>query len=283
MRSINKKIAFGDNLSRNIFISTGLLFILIPFICVAQNQDSQPSLLFQGKINANNINIRSDSTASSRIICIANKGEPVEVVKELYEWYKIRLLKKAPSFIMKNLVALIDDKTVKVIKDNVNIRLNPDESSPILGKADKNEVINILSEKREWYRIEPINESFGWVHKKFVDKTSETTTKRKEVGLAQKMEPDRANPSTGLYIAEKKASQDENVTIQGIIKPYGKVIKRTATHKLIALDNNVFFLKGNKGGLDSLNYHKVRVTGKLIHPKGQKYTIIEIQKIEAMD
>jgi len=308
MRSISK-----------IFICTGLLFILIPFtppfltlkflfvveragfICFAQNQDPLPqestatpkhkSVLFGGEINANNINIRSDSTVGSKIICIINKGEPVEVIRESYEWYKIKLPKTAPSFIKKNLVGLIDEKTAKVIKDNVNIRLGPDESSPILGKADKNEAINILEERGEWYKIEPLNNSFGWVNKKFVNPApqeatavkpwsgankADTVNKKEEVKLAQEIKKENK-------IMDEKVSLDESVTIEGIIKPYGKVIKRIATHKLITADNNVFLLKGNKGSLDSLNYHRVRVTGKLLHPKDQKHTIIEIQKIEALD
>ena len=314
MRSISKKIAFGDNLKvrfsvvrpflkgweslpfrvrkvlytflhHKIFICTGLLFILIPFICFAQNQVPSPqelaatpkhkAVLFQGEINANNINIRSDSRVGSKIICIANNGEPVEVIKESYGWYKIRLPKTAPSFIKKNLVGLVDEKTAKVIKDNVNIRLRPDESSPILGKADKNEVINIVEEKGEWYKIEPLNNSFGWVNKKFVDK-ADTINKREEDKLAQEIKKENK-------IMDEKVSQDESVTIEGIINPYGKVIKRIATHKLITADNNVFLLKGNKGSLDSLNYHKVKVTGKLINPKDRKHTIIEIQKIEVSD
>jgi len=275
MRSITK-----------VFICAGLLFILIPFICFAQEQDSLPqeltatpehkSGLFQGEINANNIRIRSDSTVSSAIICIANNGEPVEVVKELYGWYRVRLPKTAPSFIKKNLVTVIDEKTAKVIKDNVNIRLKANESSPIVGKADKNEVINTLEEKGEWYKIEPPNNSFGWVNKKFVNKASDTINKREEVELDKKIKEENK-------IADEKASQKENATIEGTIKPYGKVIKRIATHKLVTADNNVLLLKGDKISLDSLNYHKVRVTGKLIHPKKQKHAIIEILKIEALD
>jgi uncharacterized protein YgiM (DUF1202 family) len=290
MRSISKKIAH-----HKIFICTGLLFILIPFICFAQNRIPSPkeltatpkhkAVLFQGEINANNINIRSDSRVGSKIICIANNGEPVEVIKESYGWYKIRLPKTAPSFIKKNLVGLVDEKTAKVIKDNVNIRLGPDESSPILGKADKNEVINIVEERGEWYKIEPLNNSFGWVNKKFVDK-ADTINKREEVKLAQEISA-KGGPASGWKkenkIMDEKVSQDESVTIEGIIKPYGKVIKRIATHKLITADNTVFLLKGNKGSLDSLNYHKVKVTGKLINPKDKKHTIIEIQKIEVSD
>ncbi len=264
---------------------TGLLAVLIPFMCFAQDQNSSlPELtanskhklaLFQGQINSDNINIRSDSTVSSKIICALNKGEPVEVVRESYEWYKIILPKTAPSFIKKDLVALIDEKTAKITKDNVNIRLDPSESSPILGIASKNEVISIQEDRGGWYKIEPRNNSFGWVNKKFVDKVG-TINRREEIKLVQEIKKEN-------IIVGEKAPLDESIIIEGMIKPYGKVIKRIATHKLLSPDNNVFLLKGNKASLDSLNYHKVKVTGKLAHPQNQKYTIIEILKIEAID
>ncbi len=271
-----------------IFKFTGLLFILIPLICFAQDRSCLPQKFtphsrplsgsFLGEINANNIYVRSDSTVSSKIICTVNDGQPVAVVKELYEWYKIRLPKIAPSFIKKDLVILIDNKTAKAIKDSVNIRLNPDDSSPILGKLGKNEVIVIVENMGEWYKIEPINESFGWVNKKFVNLAPlrATANKKEEVKLVQKVEKENK-------ITDEKTYLQENVTIEGIIKPYGKVFKRIATHKLITLDNNVFLLKGNKASLDSLNYQKERITGKSTHPKNQKYTVMEIEKIEAMD
>jgi len=298
-----KPLKEGSNtfLSHKICICTGLLFILIPLICSAQqNEKSLPQelkvnpihkpVLFQGRINAHNINVRSDSTVNSKIICAVNKGEPVEVVRESYEWYKIILPKAAPSFIKKDLVALIDEKTAKVLKDNVNIRLQPNESSAILGKAGKNEVINIAEDNGEWYKIEPLNNSFGWVNKKFVDKADTINPVRDTISFSRlPLVSKGVNKTEEVKLVQEnkivgeKVSLDESITIEGIIKPYGKVIKRIATHKLIAADNKVFLLKGNKESLDSLNYHKVKVTGKLIHPKNQKGTIIEILKIEALD
>lgn len=146
-----------------------LLFIFINIFNNCYAQDSSP---FQGEINTDNINIRSDATVSSEIICKAHRAEPIEVITELYGWYKIRLPKNAPSFIKKSLVSSIENKTAKVLKDNVNIRLYPSESSPILGIVNNGEPINILEDKGEWYRIEPVNSSFGWVNKKFVNKSA---------------------------------------------------------------------------------------------------------------
>jgi SH3-like domain-containing protein len=223
--------------------------------------------------------VRSDATVTSKVICTIGKDELVEVVKESYEWYQIKLPESAPSFIKKTLVTPIDEKTAKVNGDNVNIRLSPSESAPILGKAGMNEIISILDDKGGWYEIEPITNSFGWVHKKFVNKVADTADNNEAAKMTE-----AAKEKARVADLKPPQVEGENIVVEGIIRPYGKVIKRLATHKIIAKDNKVFLLKGNKENLDSLNYRKVRITGKLIHPDDRKKTtLIEIQKIEDMD
>lgn len=228
---------------------------------------------FTGEVNADNINIRTDSTVASEEICGIDKGRQVEVVSELYDWYKIRLPKNAPSYIKNNFVSISEDKpadsidkfknidieggrNAKVSADRVNIRLSPGESSAILGRAAKDEAITILQEKGDWYKIEPIHNSFGWINKKFVNKAA---------------------------VVKKQVLPSENVTIEGTIKPYGIFIKLTATHKLITSDNNIFLLKGDKKSLDAFNRHKAKVTGKLISPDNGKLPMIEVEKIEGLE
>jgi uncharacterized protein YgiM (DUF1202 family) len=136
-----------------------------------------------GEVNANNINVRCDSTPNSEVIYTLNKGVRVEVVREFFEWYKIRLLKTAPSYIKKRFVACLDEtaqpvcRNARVINDRVNVRLKPSESSAILGKADKTDPVVILEQEKGWYKIEPIAKSFGWINKKFVNKLAETEEK----------------------------------------------------------------------------------------------------------
>lgn len=244
---------------------------------------AQETMPFTGEVNAENINIRADSTVNSRVICRASKGERLEVTSALYGWYKIRLPKHAPSFIKKNLTAGIEDRpansfdklkasgtdlnrNAKVIKERVNIRLSPNESSPILGKADKNEIITILGESGEWYKIEPINNSFGWINSKFISKAP---------AVVKRDDP--------LPQATAPPEPQNSIVAEGMIKPYGIVIKRVATHKLITDDKKIFLLKGDKKSLDALNHHKVKVIGKFIEPNNQKYPVIEIEKMEELD
>lgn len=238
---------------RRILIFTIQLFIILESLIFCYAQDPGVTLRL-ATVNTDNINVRFDSNINSQIICNVHKGEGVQIVSEKYDWYKIKLPKTAALFVKKTLVEPIDEKTAKGLKDNINIRLAPNESSPILGKINKNEFINILQDSGEWYKIEPTVNSFGWIHKKFVD-----------------------------IDKEESKPKDDFVVIEGIIQPYGKVIKRIATHKLITKDDNIFLLKGTPGNLNVIIYHKVKITGKSISSPKEKYPVIKIIKIEVLD
>lgn len=251
-------------------IISAIFIIPVLYAGVAIAQDFQK---FNGEIISDNINVRIDSTVGSDIICVLKKHDIVEVAEELYDWYKIRLPKNAPSFVKKSLFecmpfqpphpsnAPIPAKSenacvsARAIKDKINVRLKPNENSQILGKVKSDEIVNVLSDSNGWLQIEPIRDSFGFVNNRFVKKISSTTPVPEQ--LAQ-----------GLVI------------VTGTVQPYGKIFARKATHKLISEDKT-YLLKGNKQSLDSINYQKVKVTGKINDPK-QKYPIIEIVSIESV-
>jgi uncharacterized protein YgiM (DUF1202 family) len=254
--------------------------------------------VFTGQINASGINVRVDATVGAEVICTLAKGELVEIVWEAYDWYKIRLPVEAPAYIKKNLLecnyvnadfaSLPDNKclSAKVIKDKVNIRLKPTESAWILGKVDKATVVNIVAEEEGWYKIQPVYQSYGWVNKKFVNK--DVSVLKKQDASVKVINP---------------VKPGEQLIVEGKVSPYGIVLWRKATHKLITLENKIYLLRGDRKSLDSLNYHKVKITGKLISlatspvgsgaprrgtsngasPAGSKYPIIQIDIIEALN
>lgn len=251
---------------------TYVILFLVYFIFVSAAFSA--TFLFYGRINAEGINLRVDATVGSAVICTLSKGQSVEVVSQSNDWYKIRLPKVAPSYVKANLVECINRDSVsgpgkclnaKVIKDRVNIRLGPSESTWILGKVDKLTVVNILGQDGSWYKIMPVYQSFGWVNKKFISKEP-VLPKKEEVTVT----------------VVKDAKPIDQLVVEGVVSPYGIVLWRKATHKLITSENKIYFLKGNRKGLDSLNYHKVKVTGKLITPASSKHPIIEIDIIEVL-
>lgn len=241
---------------------------LILFLCVAQYFTLCFAFdTFLGRISGNNINVRSDSNVTSQIICNVSKDENVEVFSEKYDWYKIKLPKAASAYVKNDLVESIDARTVKAVKDNINVRLAPSESSAVVGRIGKNEIIAVREEKEGWYKIEPPDNCFGWVNKKFVERV---------IGVNKPLRKHEEPLSLGK-------SEDSNIILEGIVQPYGKVINRIATHKLITKSYDVFLLKGNPGNLNTFTYHKVKIIGKAVDSPKQKYPVIEIIKMEALD
>jgi len=242
--------------------------ILAATFSLAYAEEKTP---FLGEVNTDSINLRSDATTTAAVIATLNKGEQLDVVAEFYEWYKVRLPKKAPVYIKKSLVLCINYAaeavvteaapkqqclSAKVLKDRVNIRSKPSESGSILGIADKNEVVNITADAGSWYKIEPIQNSFGWIHKKFVVKAV--------------ISPPEKNP-------------EGDIILTGTVQPYGIVFLRPATHKLITAENEIFLLKGNRSSLNALNHQKVKVTGKVRSSLKGQYPVVEVKAIEVVN
>jgi len=252
-----------------------IITVLLPLFTSLPFAAAEESFPFKAEVNNNNINIRSDATVNSEVICSVNKGVYLYVLKESYGWYKVRLPKNAPSFINKNLVSPLEPKPNKVTKENINIRLRPNQSSPIIGKADKDEIITIFSEEGQWYKIEPVENSYGWINKKFVNEAPIDKTVN-QPNIVTPSKKNNKETQEGLAI-------DNLITVQGIIKPQGAFFKTITTHKLISQENKIFFIKADKKYLDNFNHRKVKVSGILTYPIKQKYPVIEIEKVEALN
>ena len=264
------------------------IILAVLSVLSASRMLAESTLPFRGEVNSSKINLRQDSTVSAPIICTLNKGTRVEVVLESYDWYKIKLPKSAPSFVRSDLAECINSESedfpvtahdacnrAKILKDNVNVRLAPSESAYIVGRVNKDDVVNILKATQGWYKIEPVPNSFGWVHKRFISKATEE--QKIEIVKIQEIKEEVHQKAPAA-----ETVKSGSVSLTGIIRPYGKIFKRKATHKLITADNRVFLLKGDKKILDALNYRKVKVSGNIIDSQS-KYPILEYNILETVN
>ncbi|MFZ2385269.1 MAG: SH3 domain-containing protein [Candidatus Omnitrophota bacterium] len=265
---------------------------------------------FTGEVAADGINLRADSTTTAEIICRLEKGAVVEVLSGLYGWYKVCLPDTAPSYIRADMVSPVEEVTanftpqepaaprfnaLKVERDRVNIRLRPDEASPIIGRVSRNEILNFTGSQNNWYRIKPIAGSYGWVHSSFIRKVQAKALPAAPLNAQSaygKAEVDTSRPVPLEKITRSDILFPKSGTTlvsgipcvcEGIIKPYGMVFKRPATHKLITSENKVYLLKGDRQSLNALVNRKAKVTGKTAEPVSGGRPVIEILKIEAVD
>ena len=226
---------------------------------------------FTGRVNADQVNIRSDSTINAAVVCKVNKGERVDVLSQAYDWYKIRLPNNAPVFIKKELVEAGDNKTGKVLRDNVNLRLSPELSAPILGKVNKDTEIAILEDAGEWYKIKPLQNTFGWIYVTFVNKVDEAKIKSDQ----------KAKEAQEAKDKEAAILTTQEITVEGTLR--AKTFTRIATHKLITSENKLYLINGNTQELSSFCQRKVKITGKIHQPANQDNPLVTVEKIEALD
>jgi SH3-like domain-containing protein len=261
---------------------------------------------FTGEIISDTINIRSDSTAGAESLHKAGAGERVEVVGESYDWYRIRLPRTVVCFIKKEFVKTDGERSGVVTAENVNIRFFPSEAALILGRADKDEPVVILGESDGWYKIEPVRNSYGWVHKKFVRKAppgepvpapaaadvqppaAADTPAPADIQIGAVIpeipkEPVAVPRETSQEASGETAQTEDTVVLVGLVKSYGHVINRPATHKLITKDKQTYLLKYSPPALDALALHTVRVTGKPVSFPNTKFPGIEVEQIELLD
>jgi uncharacterized protein YgiM (DUF1202 family) len=243
-----------------------VVFLGVSFCC---STVSAQETKFQYEVNADGIHIRCDSTVSSAVVCALKKGDVLDVVSESYGWYKVRLPALAPAFISKSMVAAGNNQTATVVRDNVNIRLGPGTSLPVVGKVKKDQVVVITSDQGDWYGIQPPPTAYGWINKKFVSKT---------ITFAQPPQPP-APPQAQAT----SSPQPEILQLEGVIKPYGFFFKGPIAHKLQTGDNRVFLLQGDKKVLDSLNNRKVKLTGVIDQAEKQKYPVLQIRGAEEIE
>jgi len=123
---------------------------------------------FLAESTGDHVNVRAGQSANFEKLCQLSKGEEVVIFDKEYSWYKIQLPPSAKSFVSKDYVQFLGLNAGGVTATDVNIRAGAGIHHTILGKLAKGEQIYIQEEFEEWYRIEPVAESFGWVSQRFL-------------------------------------------------------------------------------------------------------------------
>ena len=252
------------------FITAFFLFLSVTIVFADEK------FPFLAEVSAPSVNIRAGQHLNFEKICRLNKGTEVMVVGRSYSWYKIKLPAEAKSFISQNYIQPINAQTGSVTANRVNVRAGPDPNTTALGQVKKGTTVKILEKLPGWYRIEPVDETYGWVSDQYLKFKSNTIPAVLAHQIAAAPTPPAALPSVppAAPVAEIK----ENVVTQKVQIPSaanpifvsGKIavlqdpkVSGEIHHKLTIGNQTAYYLEGGKKVMDEFLSYQVMVEGRL--------------------
>ena len=117
--------------------------------------------------------VRTDSTLFSEEVGHIPKNTILEIIKEKYGWFKVKLPENFFAFVYADYIEEIGQKKGKCKANHLNIRAKPALKSPIIGRLKKDDKIKIVKREGNWYKINAYPYSWGWVYKDSIEIVSE--------------------------------------------------------------------------------------------------------------
>ena len=264
--------------SRIIFLSV-LLFLFLQAIgllgTMVFSQEHLPPYLAES--TGDHVNVRAGQSANFERLCQLAKGEEVVVLGKEYSWYKIQLPSSAKSFVNKNYVQFLGLNAGGITAADVNIRAGAGIHHTVLGQLAKGVQIYIQEEFEEWYRIEPIAESYGWVSQDFLVFKSNDISGHQIVSLLPRLRVEEVVQGEVLegelaaedqdYLQENPFEEPEEVQPKGVIsvvgtvKPYEKEGDDSIYYKIVADGEPVCYIQGVNHMLGRFVDQQVSVDG----------------------
>lgn len=154
---------------------------------------STPTILFNGEVNTNNLNVRTGPSTSFTSLGKLNKGTKVDVYSEENGWYKIKYgngygyvsksyvnkvttgTPTTPSTPPTNNTVTVLNTGVVINTDSLNVRSGYGTSYSKLGSLSRNAKVEIVESKDGWYKIK-YGKGYGYVSGAYIKVNSTTTT-----------------------------------------------------------------------------------------------------------
>ena len=307
---------------------TFCLFISIFFVCsFAQAQNlgsnsilgslsSQESTLaiypFIAEIDTKEVNVRAGQSLNFEKLCALKKGEKVIVLDKSYSWYKIEIPQLSKTYVNSQYVRLLDNKTGEMIANRVNVRAGASSKHTVLGQLSEGERISIIEEFEQWYKIEPIADTYGWVMDKYLKFVSKDVDGfKKKAVLSKVIQIEKEEKSVDLKKEESAAVVKKEIVakgepakceiekgkkkvlphieigngqvrVTGILKPQKNKSLKYVQYKLHVNKEVFYYVESFQYIFDEFLNYKVLINGSLNTELQEKYShpVVTISTIE---
>ena len=269
-------------------------FILFILLFHSPAYAAQEYFPFLGEITADKVQVRAGQHQNFEPIGTVNKGEEVVVVGKNFSWYKIKLPPQAESYISANYVEYLRDDIAQVKGTRVNVRAGKDTKFSILGQADKGQLVKVTERFLDWYKIEPLDNTCGWVSEDYLKFKSKEVPAARTVELPtlniykrkQMLEQQQATQEPQK--AEQPVTEDQSagrITISAIGQVEnleGNANLKETSFQLVVNGQTAYLLEGPVSILEPFQHLKVKIDGYISSQTdlSNQYPVVFVTKID---
>ncbi len=270
-----------------------LLFLLCWGISPLFISLAEEKFPFLAEVTVDGVHVRSGQSTNFEALCRLKRGTQVVAVAKSYRWYKVRLPLEAKSYISQEYAQMLNADTALILKNRVNIRAGAGTQFTILGQLNKGTTVKVLETLEGWYRIEPVEGTYGWIADQFLTFKSDQLLPAPivaQAGSGQAEMPKLSLDSTAL--APSKIIQTPPSAAE---PPLGSIASYTGRvenlkeaippaeigHRLIREDGVVYYLQGPSRVMDEFVGYRVDIEGKILDDPQHLYPhpVIAVSKI----
>lgn len=283
---------------------------LLFFLLCPPADGRQEFFPFLGEVTTDRVHVRAGQSVNFETLYQLNKGDQIVVADRAFNWYKIKLPTTAKSYVSDKYVQLLSNKSARITADEVNIRGGAGITHTILGRAASGTQVRILEKLEGWYRIEPVEGTYGWVTAEFVRFAAQDIPPTSGLRLYARQpisggpeEPPAAQAPSLVIVQEPMetgaltaatTSQEilpmpkitspmpEVVTVMGYLEQHHGLEFKDIQYRLENNSQPSYYIQGLKHALDKFLHHKVTVEGtvKTNVQSQDSYPVIIVSKIQ---
>ncbi|HLF18172.1 MAG TPA: SH3 domain-containing protein [Candidatus Omnitrophota bacterium] len=243
---------------------------------------AQHSFPFLGEITENDVIVRAGQNQNFEQVSRLDKGSGVVVVAKSYSWYKIQLPADAQIFISDKYIERKGKQGLVTAKD-VNVRAGADINFSIVGQLTQGDTVTILDTKPGWYKIAPVEQSYGWVKEEFVAFKSNTLPPGNPPEVVPQPKEEKAAEEKRVEEkVDKKAEGKALITIEGELAALKQPVSSDIHYQVLSKDKSVYLIRGLTFVLDDLVGLNVRIEGSLEegNPAQTPSPVVNVSKIQ---
>ena len=242
-------------LSAIIFLTSGFVWAQEEFPYVAEVIEDQ-------------VNVRAGQDKSFEAVGRVAKGTEVVVVGKEYHWYKVKLPDTAKCFVSTKYIKVHQQGIGEMTGSRVNVRAGTGENFTSLGQLPTGTLVRIRNKKNQWFEIEPLEGTYGWISEELLKFKSKTIPPAKTVQI----------PPRNIYVRKRILESEMRTREEALAKEKKKelfsavgTINRVDEndlcqefhYKIVESELTKYFLQGPDHIFDQFLPNKVKVEGEL--------------------